>query len=105
MSCAVDTYPLIAENKSHRTRDEGLTDMTCELLKTCYFMERVSRMEPCTADILKLTYCEKDFHECARYNVSRLLLIPEMDVPDEIWPSDDAESKEWMDQIGKDFCR
>jgi hypothetical protein len=68
-------------------------------------MERVTRMEPYTAKMMRLEYCERNFHECARYNVSRLLQIPEMDVPDEIWPSDDAESKEWMDDFGKGYRR
>lgn len=67
-------------------------------------MERVTRMEPCTAKMMKLEYCEINFHECARYNVARLLQIPEIDVPDEIWPSDDLESRAWMDDFDKG-CR
>ncbi len=78
--------------------------MICEHLSVCTFMEKVVRLEPSTAKIIKLTYCEKDKYGCARYKVSKLLHVTEMDVPDELWPSDDLKSLESLDtQVGKDY--
>ncbi len=74
--------------------------MMCEYLPTCVFLERVSRMEPYTATMIRLTYCDTDKCGCARYKVSRLLNVAETDVPDELWPSDDMKSLEIPDDDG-----
>lgn len=77
--------------------------MTCEHLPTCTFIERATRLEPCTAKIIRLTYCENDKHGCARYKVSKLLQVAETDIPDELWPSDDMKSLEELDShVGED---
>jgi hypothetical protein len=60
--------------------------MKCEFLPTCGFLVRTNRIEPYTARMIKLSYCEKDKLECARYRLSKN--VPEEEIPDNLWPNE-----------------
>ena len=60
--------------------------MKCEYLPTCGFLERTNRFEPYTVEMIKISYCEKNKSECARYKLSKTML--DNDIPDDIWPNE-----------------
>jgi len=62
--------------------------MICEYLATCGFLERTNRFEPYTAKMIKLSYCEMNKFECARYKLSKL--VSEKDIPEDLWPNEGA---------------
>jgi hypothetical protein len=69
--------------------------MICDHLTTCAFIDKTSRIEPVTAKIIRLTYCEKNKYMCAIYKVSQYLHI--MEIPENLWPSEDMKSLEMPD--------
>ena len=66
--------------------------MICEYFDLCAFIEHMNRMEPLTADTVKITYCEFDKYGCARYGLYHVLAAE--DVPDYLWPNDQEEALE-----------
>lgn len=59
--------------------------MICEFLPKCAFIERANRIEPFTVKMIKMSYCEKNKSECARYRLYNM--EPEREVPDDLWPN------------------
>lgn len=59
--------------------------MKCEFMPKCAFMERANKFEPFTVNLIRMSYCEKNVNECARYKI--YAEDPETDVPDDLWPN------------------
>ncbi|HTP63758.1 MAG TPA: hypothetical protein VMJ66_00090, partial [Geobacteraceae bacterium] len=66
--------------------------MICEYFATCIFIQQKAETDPITADFVAQSYCKSDKFRCARFCLFRIV-SPER-VPDHIWPSDEAEAME-----------
>jgi len=53
-------------------------------------------MVPYTISMVKITYCEFNKSNCARYKMSKLL--DDMEMPLDIWPSDTMKVLEQMER-------
>ena len=80
--------------------------MTCEKLQSCKFLEYMSNVVPYTTSMVKITYCEFNKSNCARYKMSKLL--EDMEMPLDVWPSDAMKVLELMEikfrASQKDMC-
>ena len=59
--------------------------MACENIAKCIFFNDKMASKPGTATLLKKTYCEGDFKNCARYVVSKKL--GREGVPSDLFPN------------------
>ena len=66
--------------------------MNCEYYDSCVFIQLKTSADPVTAGVIKQSYCESDKFGCARFCLFRLV-APDQ-VPDHIWPSDEVEAME-----------
>jgi hypothetical protein len=72
--------------------DQKSIKMTCEYYEKCVFIQKVIKAEPVPAWIVMNSYCESDKYGCARYCLFRIVGADH--VPDHLWPSDETETKE-----------
>ena len=73
--------------------------MICEYYDTCVFMQHKTKTDPVTAGVIAQSYCKSDKYRCARFCLFRII-APDR-VPDHIWPSDDAEAMEVIEDSFK----
>jgi hypothetical protein len=66
--------------------------MICEYNDRCVFIQQKTRTDPITAGVLAQSYCKSDKYRCARFCLFRIV-APDQ-VPDHIWPSDEVEAME-----------
>ena len=66
--------------------------MNCEYLESCAFVQQMVRTDPLTAYTVRITYCNQDKKDCARYGLIQAV-GPER-VPDFLWPNDEEEASE-----------
>ncbi len=73
--------------------------MACEFLPQCGFIIEMARIKPYMAEVVRLTYCEKDMGDCARYMLAKVVPIGE--IPDYLWPNEELHSSEIIEEILK----
>ncbi len=71
--------------------------MDCEYLADCGFVREMARIKPYMAQVVRLTYCEKDKGECARYMLAQV--VPMATIPDYLWPNEEMQSSDIIDEI------
>ena len=62
----------------------------CEFLKKCLFFNDKLENMPKAADMMKETYCQWRYTECARYKIANVL--GKSAVPHDVFPSDDRRA-------------
>jgi len=67
-------------------------EMICEYYDRCVFIQHKTRTDPMTAGVIEQSYCKSDKYGCARFCLFRIV-TPDQ-VPDHIWPSDETEAME-----------
>jgi hypothetical protein len=72
------------------------TEMICERLSTCAFVEYMIKIVPFTVNMMKIKYCKYDKNRCARYRLSKVLQV--MEIPDDLWPGDDIKALEIIEK-------
>lgn len=58
----------------------------CELVQGCFFTMDFSNNLPAQLAVIKRTYCNQDFKQCARYIIAKNLDLGK--VPDDLDPTD-----------------
>jgi len=76
--------------------DQVSINMFCEYYEKCVFIQKIIKAEPVPAWIVMDSYCESDKYGCARYCLFRIVGADH--VPDHLWPSDEAETKELIEE-------
>jgi hypothetical protein len=66
--------------------------MICEYFDSCVFIQNKTGTDPVTAGVITQSYCKSDKYRCARFCLFRIVAAEK--VPDHIWPSDEAEAME-----------
>ncbi len=66
--------------------------MLCEYFDKCNFIQRQMEIDPVTAGVITQSYCKTDKFRCARFCLFRIVSVDR--IPDHIWPSDEAEAME-----------
>ena len=69
--------------------------MKCEKMQSCEFIEYMSNTVPYTISMVRITYCEFNKSNCARYNMSKLL--GDLEMPIDLWPSNTMKVLELME--------
>lgn len=72
--------------------EQASLKMICEYYEKCIFIQKIIKEEPVPSWIVMNSYCESDKYGCARYCLFRI--VGEDHVPDHLWPSDETETKE-----------
>jgi hypothetical protein len=67
-------------------------EMSCEYFDKCVFIQHKTRTDPVPAGVIAQSYCKSNKYGCARFRLFRNV-APDQ-VPDHIWPSDEAEAME-----------
>lgn len=63
----------------------------CELTPGCIFFNNKMKDMPGTSNILKDTYCRRDFQDCAGFQVAQALGRPK--VPPDLYPQQSDKAK------------
>jgi hypothetical protein len=60
----------------------------------------MSTIVPYTINMVRIKYCEYDKNKCARYTL--LQVLHQMEIPHDLWPSDDLKATAIMEQKFRD---
>jgi len=71
--------------------------MSCEYFEICAFIQFKTKSDPVTASVIVQSYCKSDKCSCARFCLFRI--VAKDRVPDHIWPSDEAEAMEVIEDM------
>ena len=62
----------------------------CEFLKGCLFFNDKLENMPKAADMMKKTYCQWRYTECARHKIA--IVLGRSAIPNDVFPSDDRRA-------------
>ena len=71
-------------------------DVTCEKLQSCEFTKHMSNIVPYTISMVRITYCQFNKSNCARYKMAKIL--DDVEIPLHLWPSNTMKVLELMER-------